>query len=99
MGEVKVPKTSDFTERLEMAAVVAHTPEGLVILEFLKPDISLYADEKTGKLIKQEGKLASDVRIYLPLKTAKGLLNLLKEHIEKLEEQDKISQGTTEKED
>lgn len=86
MAEVKVPKTGDFTERLELAVVVSHTPEGLFILEFLKPEVFLYADEETGRFTKQEGKLASDVRIYIPPKTAKRLLNALKEQIEKYEE-------------
>jgi len=85
--EVEVPKTKDFTERLESAIVVAHTPDQMFIIEFLKPEISLYADKRTGKFTKQEGKLASDVRIYLPPKTAKSLLNALKEQIEKYEKE------------
>jgi len=81
----EVRRSQSFVERLAFNVVVGFTDEGTFVLEFLKPDLSLYAEEETGRIIGHGGKLVSDVRIYLPPKTARRMLSALEKSIEEYE--------------
>ncbi|NJE26439.1 DUF3467 domain-containing protein [Thermococcus sp. MV5] len=83
--KTEVSKSQSFVERLSFKVVVGFTDEGTFVLEFLKPELSLYAEEETGRIIEHGGRLVSDVRIYLPPKTAKKMLSALEKSIKDYE--------------
>lgn len=85
-NEVETPKSPNFVERLVTNVVINHTPDDLFIIEFLRPELSLYAEKDSGKILGHKGMLVSDVRIYMTPKAAKRFLNALKENISKYEE-------------
>jgi len=43
--EITVEPTDTFTERFAAGAVVAHTPDGFFIIDFLRPVVSLVRDD------------------------------------------------------
>lgn len=85
-NEVEIPKAPNFVERFVTSAVINHTPDELFIIEFLRPELSAYAEKNSGKILGHKGTLVSDVRIYMTPKVAKRFLNALKENIAKYEE-------------
>jgi len=85
-NEVEIPKAPNFVERFVTSAVINHTPDDLFIIEFLRPELSAYAEKDSGKILGHKGILVSDVRIYMTPKAAKRFLNALKENISKYEE-------------
>lgn len=82
--EVEIGITDTFTERIATNVVVAHTPEGFFIFEFLRPKAVITAG-KDGKIRGFKGELKSDVRIFLSPITVKRLLRTLEDQIKKYE--------------
>ena len=78
-----VPHTDTFVERIAVNVIVAHTPEGFFVLDFLKPVVFLVVE---GDEIKgYKGEVRTDVRIFLSPITAKRLIRALKDQIDKYE--------------
>ena len=81
-NKVEVPKTENFTERLASGVIVSYGPDEMFLIDFLKPEISVYADE-TGKILGHKGQLSIDVRIFMSPKVAEDLLKALKNSLER----------------
>ena len=83
-GEKVIETTDSFVERFAVGAVVTAGKENIVIVEFLKPVLSLIGKED-GQIIGHRGELRPDVRIFLPYSVAKTLRDALNEQIKKVE--------------
>lgn len=84
--EVEIKPTDTLVERLAAGIAITTTPNGLILVDFLKPVLSLMAT-KSGKITAHKGELRPDVRIYLPPKVAKSFRDALNTHIEKYEKE------------
>lgn len=84
---IDIPKSEEYTERLISNIVVSRAPEGFFVLDFLRPDASVYAEEESGKIKGLRGKNVSDVRVFTSPQTAKRALIALEEQIENYEEE------------
>ncbi len=86
MEEIEIKPTNAFTERFAEGASIGTSGGGLIILDFLKPEVSLMG-EKNGKITGYRGELRPDVRIYLSPKVTKKLCDALNIHIERYEKE------------
>lgn len=85
MGEEReIPTTGDYTERIASAVVVATTPEGFFVIDFLRPVVSLIGGER-NKIKGYKGEQRPDVRIYTTPLVAKRLLKVLSHQVEEYE--------------
>jgi len=82
--EEKVIETTDsFVERFAASVVVTVGKENIVVIDFLKPVLSLVG--KDGRIVGYKGELRPDVRIFLPYSVAKKLRDALSEQIKRVE--------------
>jgi len=86
MSEEILEPTKEHTERLAIGVIVGFNPEGLFVLEFLKPEISVVKDEE-GKIKGLKGENKPDVRVYLPPRACKKLLKVLENTIREYEKE------------
>jgi hypothetical protein len=84
--ETEIEPTDTFVERIAEGTAISTTPGGFVIIDFLKPVISLMGT-KDGKISGYRGEHRPDVRMYLPPTIAKKLRDTLNAHIEGYEKE------------
>jgi hypothetical protein len=84
--ETEIEPTDTLVERIAEGAAISTSPGGFVIIDFLKPVISLMGT-KDGKISGYRGELRPDVRMYLPPTIAKNLRDSLNTHIEGYEKE------------
>ena len=84
--ETEIKPTDTLVERFAEGIAITTSPSGFILIDFLKPVISLMGT-KDGKISGYRGELRPDVRMYLPPTIAKNLRDTLNTHIEGYEKE------------
>lgn len=83
----EVPKSEEFVERITAGVVVStNHPQGIFIIDSLRPDLSLRASKKDGSIQDISGRNICDVRLFITPQIAKRLCKSLKKQLGEYEE-------------